>query len=302
MTEMLSLTKDNQVLILDFDVELKDGFKTVSEHTFIHNDGDERIKNVTYFLAEAKNVEFNRQESEISSIKLMSYSEAISVFQFENVKNILLEANEFLMKNIIKTERIYENDSYCREFSATVLSCENGGDGYNIILDKTAFFPEGGGQAADKGTINGFEVLDVQISNGVIVHKVSGAIKTGEIVEAKLDWELRYTRMQSHSGEHILSGIVHSLFGYNNVGFHMSESEMTVDFDGVLSNEDIERVEKLANFAVYNNHTITVTYPDDAEAAALDYRSKLENIEGEVRYCVSSKRIATTCFKKGEYP
>lgn len=185
-----------------------------------------------------------------------------------------------LSKNIAKTERIYETDSYCREFKANVLFCENDGGVYNIILDKTAFFPEGGGQAADRGTINGFDVLDVQITDGVIVHKVSGEIKTGENAEAKLDWELRYKRMQSHSGEHILSGIVHSLFGYNNVGFHMSESEMTVDFDGVLSTEDIERVEKLSNLAIYDNHDITVSYPSDEEAAAIDYRSKLENIEG----------------------
>lgn len=262
------------------DVEIIDGFKTTSEHTFIHSDGSERLKNVVYFLAEAKNTEFYRQESEISSIKLMTYAEAIDSFQYENSKTTLSEANAFLAKNVIKTERIYENDSYCREFSAKVLLCESAEDGYNVILDKTSFFPEGGGQAADKGMINGFDVLDVQISNGVIVHKIAGEIRTGEKVEAKLDWELRYTRMQSHSGEHILSGIVHSLFGYNNVGFHMSEAEMTVDFDGVLTTEDIERVEKLANFAVYNNQDITVTYPNDDEAAALEYRSKLENIEG----------------------
>lgn len=174
------------------------------------------------------------------------------------------------------TERLYENDAYCREFTATVLSCDFENGFYSIVLDKTAFFPEGGGQAPDKGTINGFPVSDVQISNGIVLHKINEKISIGETVCGKLDWEERFLRMQNHSGEHILSGTVHSLFGYNNVGFHMSRDEMTVDFDGVLTGEDIARVEERTNSVIYRNLPIDISYPSAEEAETVKYRSKLD--------------------------
>ncbi len=174
------------------------------------------------------------------------------------------------------TERLYENDAYCREFTAEVLSCEFENGFYNIVLDKTAFFPEGGGQAPDGGTINGFPVSDVQISNGLIIHKINEKIDAGEQVCGKIDWEERFCRMQNHSGEHILSGTVHSLFGYNNVGFHMSKAEITVDFDGVLTAEDIAKVEEITNSVIYRNLPIDVSYPSAEEAAEAKYRSKLD--------------------------
>ena len=177
------------------------------------------------------------------------------------------------------TERLYENDAYCREFTATVLSCKFENGFYNVVLDKTAFFPEGGGQAPDGGTINGFPVLDVQISDGIIIHKINEKINTGDMVCGKLDWETRFCRMQNHSGEHILSGTVHSLFGYKNVGFHMSKSEMTVDFDGVLTAEDIANVEKITNSVVYRNLPIDISYPTPEKAATIQYRSKLDITE-----------------------
>ncbi len=176
-------------------------------------------------------------------------------------------------------KNLYESDPYCSEFSATVISCEKEGEIYNIVLDKTAFFSEGGGQSADIGTIDGMEVLDVQLVDGMVIHKVREKLKVGSEVSGKLDFDVRFRRMQNHSGEHILSGIVHSLFGYNNVGFHMSKSEMTVDFDGVLSAEDIAEVERRANYAIYKNLPITISYPTKEEEASIEYRSKLENIE-----------------------
>ncbi|MBR5543804.1 MAG: hypothetical protein IKU65_06900 [Oscillospiraceae bacterium] len=177
------------------------------------------------------------------------------------------------------TERLYEKDSYCREFEATVVSCEKNGDLYDVVLDRTAFFPEGGGQYADKGTVDGIAVEDVQIHNGIVVHKMPCALECGRKVTGRIDWEIRFCRMQRHSGEHILSGVVHSLFGYNNVGFHMSEREMTVDFDGVFSPGDIENVEKAVNSVVWKNLKITISYPTDDEEKTVSYRSKLENIE-----------------------
>jgi len=183
------------------------------------------------------------------------------------------------MDNPLKTERLYEKNAYCREFSAKVISCEKEDEIYNVVLDKTAFFPEGGGQSADTGTLNGIEVVDVQLLGDTVVHKVKENFPVGSEVVGKLDFDIRFRRMQNHSGEHVLSGIVHSLFGYNNVGFHMSKSEMTVDFDGVLTAEDIEEVERRANYAVYKNLPISVSYPSTEESEHLEYRSKLDNIE-----------------------
>ncbi|MBR3868821.1 MAG: hypothetical protein IKM66_05845 [Clostridia bacterium] len=178
------------------------------------------------------------------------------------------------------TERLFEKDAYCRNFSADVLSCEEKDSFYYIVLDKTAFFPEGGGQAPDKGTINGESVLDVQEKDGIIYHKTEKAFETGEKVQCELDWDLRFSRMQSHAGEHIVSGVVHSLFGYDNVGFHMSEKTMTVDFSGPLTVEDIAKVELESNKAIYKNAPITASYPTKEELVETDYRSKIEPRDG----------------------
>lgn len=174
------------------------------------------------------------------------------------------------------TEKIYLTDSYCRKFTAKVLSCEKTEKGYSVVLSKTAFFPEGGGQAADEGTIGGIKVLDVQEKDGVLIHTVDGEIPAGDEVECELDWDLRFSRMQSHSGEHIVSGVAHSLFDCTNVGFHMSESLMTVDLDKPLSLDDIAKIELLSNEAVYKNLEINAIYPTKEELETLDFRSKIE--------------------------
>ncbi len=174
------------------------------------------------------------------------------------------------------THKIYATDSYCKEFSATVLSCEKIEDGFAVVLDKTAFFPLGGGQAADRGMIDKSNVLDVQLKDGVVMHTVDAEIPVGVNVSCTLDWNLRFSRMQSHSGEHIVSGIVHNLFGYSNVGFHMSEAQMTIDFDGPLTAADVEKVETLSNQAVYKNMEITISFPAKEELDNLNFRSKIE--------------------------
>lgn len=178
------------------------------------------------------------------------------------------------------TERLFEKDAYCRSFTADVLSCEEKDGFYYVVLNKTAFFPEGGGQAPDQGTINSANVLDVQEKDGMVYHKTDKAFQTGEKVKCELDWNLRFSRMQSHSGEHIVSGIVHSLFGYDNVGFHMSEKTMTVDFSGPLTAEDIEKVELESNKAIYKNAPVTASYPTKEELINTDYRSKIEPRDG----------------------
>lgn len=178
------------------------------------------------------------------------------------------------------TVKLYENDAYIKEFDATVLSCEECKDGYLLELDKTAFFPEGGGQQADTGFINDAKVTDVQIKNEVITHKVDRAFTAGETVTGKIDWDVRFPRMQGHTGEHLVSGIIHTMFGYDNLGFHMSEKTMTLDPSGILTDEDIKEIERKANIAVYENREVSAFYPDPSLLDTLDYRSKLDLKEG----------------------
>lgn len=178
------------------------------------------------------------------------------------------------------TIKLYENDSYIKAFSATVVSCKEKDGAYFLVLDKTAFFPEGGGQDADKGKIGDADVLDVQIKNDVIYHKVNKAFNENEEVKCQLDWDTRFSRMQNHTGEHIVSGVIHSLFGYNNVGFHMNDSLITLDVDGPLTEENIREVELKSNKAIYDNKSVKAIYPTPEELPGYDYRSKLDITEG----------------------
>ena len=185
-----------------------------------------------------------------------------------------------------QTVRLFDKEPYGTSFGATVVSCEEveqkGKKGYQVILDQTLFFPEEGGQSPDKGTIDGVEVWDVQIKNGIISHTLAEPLQPGSNVRGCIDWQHRFYNMQQHSGEHIFSGIVHSRFGYNNVGFHLSDRDVTMDFDGVLTAEDIEDVEWKVNEVIAKNIPIEVTYPSKQELVLMDYRSKIE-IEGQVR-------------------
>lgn len=176
------------------------------------------------------------------------------------------------------TEKLYDADSHMCEFTARVTDCKECDGGYAVILDRTAFFPEGGGQESDRGVIDGASVLDVQIKDGEIYHYTNAPLTVGETVECKLDRERRFRNMQNHSGEHIVSGIVHRLYGCNNVGFHLG-AEMTVDFDRELTRKQLDEAERLANRAVYENVRIKAYYPPEDELKKLDYRSKLELTE-----------------------
>ena len=178
------------------------------------------------------------------------------------------------------TERLYENDGHLACHTATVVSCDKTDKGYTLVLDRTAFFPEGGGQPADSGTIGEAVVTDVQIRNGIVYHTVDREFSVGETVECAVDMDVRFPRMQCHTGEHIVSGVIHSLYGYNNVGFHMGSKDITLDVDGELTEEQIREVEYIANKAVAENLPVKVTYPTGLEADALDYRSKLEIVDG----------------------
>lgn len=180
------------------------------------------------------------------------------------------------------TEKLFYKDSHMREFTATVVRCEEGKKGYRIVLDQTAFFPEGGGQFGDIGWLNGVEVLDTREKDGVIWHETKEPIEAGTAVKGTLNFKERFDRMQQHTGEHILSGIVHSLYGYDNVGFHLGSDATTLDFNGELSAEQIGEAEMRANRAVFENIPVEVLYPSKEELRHMEYRSKIE-IEGQVR-------------------
>lgn len=174
------------------------------------------------------------------------------------------------------TEKLYYEDAYIKEFDASVLACEFTGNSYRIILDRTAFFPEGGGQKADSGFIGTARVTDVRETDGEIVHFSDKELCVGQKYKCKIDWDIRFSRMQNHSGEHIVSGIVHSMFGYDNVGFHMEDDCLTVDFNGELNRAQLDTVEDKANSVVFSDKKINCRFVGGDELEKLDYRSKLD--------------------------
>ncbi len=186
----------------------------------------------------------------------------------------------------MKTIKLYDNDAYLTDFDAKVISCErvtrDAEEYYALCLDRTLFFPEEGGQSPDKGTINGREVIDVQISENVITHYVKEPFEKGVPVHGSIDFKHRFSNMQQHSGEHIFSGLVASLYGFRNVGFHLSDNSVTMDYDGVLNPEDIYALEDKVNEAIFKNIEIIAEYPDPERLAEMDYRCKKE-LTGAIR-------------------
>ena len=182
----------------------------------------------------------------------------------------------------MQTEKLYEQDATLRVFEATVLACEPYGARFRVALDRTAFFPEGGGQPADQGTLGEAHVLDAHARDGVVWHEVDRALQPGARVQGLVDDARRMDFTQQHSGEHIVSGIVHRLYGYDNVGFHIGSGAVTLDFNGELAASDLARVERMANEAVWRDLPVRAYYPDAEALAHLAYRSKKE-IDGALR-------------------
>lgn len=180
------------------------------------------------------------------------------------------------------TEKLYDQNPYLRTFTARVLDCFKQGEQYGVVLNRTAFYPEGGGQPADIGVLNTVNVLDVHEKEGRIVHTTDRPLPVGLSVTGGVHWPHRFDLMQQHSGEHIVSGIVHRLFGFDNVGFHMGTKAVTVDFNGTLSEENTALVEMLANEAVSRNLPVRAEYPPQEALSSIDYRSKKE-LTGAVR-------------------
>lgn len=174
------------------------------------------------------------------------------------------------------TKKFYDIDSHLTEFEATVIDSYPSLDGFVTVLDQTAFFPEGGGQASDIGFIEDAKVYDVQIKDEIIYHYTTKQFDKGQKVKGEIDFARRFDFMQQHSGEHIVSGVAHSLYGCENVGFHLGEDIVTLDFDKPLTKEQILKIEQLANAAVFKNVKFNTYYPDENTLSTLNYRSKKE--------------------------
>ena len=169
----------------------------------------------------------------------------------------------------------YEN-SHLQEFTARVTGCRQTEKGWLVTLDATAFYPEGGGQACDIGTLGGVNVLDVREKENEILHLCDGALEVGSEVFGKIDWQHRFDLMQQHTGEHIVSGLLHEKFGYHNTGFHVGKNVMEVDFDGPISPEDLAQIERRANEAIWANLPVKCWIPEPEELPSVTYRTKRE--------------------------
>ena len=178
--------------------------------------------------------------------------------------------------------KLYYDSAYIKEFEAQVLSCQEGKKGWEITLSATAFYPEGGGQPADTGLLGNVRVTDVHEKDGQVVHYTDGPLPVGEMVRGVIDWDRRFQHMQEHSGEHLVSGLIHQRFGYDNVGFHMGTDEVTIDFNGVLEWGDLMAIEEKANGMIWENLEISAVYPEKDELDAMEYRSNKE-LTGAVR-------------------
>ena len=182
----------------------------------------------------------------------------------------------------METEKLYYADPFLTDFTATVLDCQPGKNGYLVTLDRTAFYPEGGGQPADHGVLDGAAVTDVHEKNGVILHNVDRAVEIGKTVTGAIDWGRRFDHMQQHSGEHICSGLICERFHCDNVGFHMGADIVTIDFNADIPWEELLEIEAQANQYIYEDHPIDIQSHRGAELDAIDYRSK-KPLEGDVR-------------------
>ena len=180
------------------------------------------------------------------------------------------------------TEKLYYQDSHLTTFTATVLSCEAGKHGWDVVLDRTAFYPEGGGQPGDRGVLGGVTVTDTHEKGGDIVHYCDAPLEVGSTVDGTIDWEYRFDLMQHHSGEHILSGLIHAAYGHDNVGFHMGKDAVTIDFSGMIPEADLPELERKTNEIIWKNRPVQILWPDAEQLTQIPYRSK-KALTGEVR-------------------
>lgn len=191
-------------------------------------------------------------------------------------------------------DTLFYRDAYVRAFDAVVTDCKPSAHGFEIVLSDTAFYPEGGGQPGDTGTLGGVQVQDTKEKEGQIVHFCDAPLTVGDTVHGELDWTRRFRHMQLHTGEHIFSGIAHELYGCENVGFHMSRDCVTIDLNRALTAEQVAEIERQTNAAVFADVPTVVQYPDPETLQTLDYRSKKE-LTGTVRLVEAGGRDLCAC-------
>lgn len=210
----------------------------------------------------------------------------------------------------MKTTKLYQEDVYIKEWSARITSVtkhNNHEDQYCLTLDKTAFFPEGGGQSCDTGTIGPYEVINVQEDGDRIIHTIklsdSDFPEEGTNVDCCINWDRRFDNMQRHCGEHILSGIFFDLFGGVNRGFHMGQDYMTIDISLEAKPEITEityemalEAELEANRVIWSNAAVTVMrFASREDAEKLPLRKALAFDEDISIVCVGSVENAADC-------
>ena len=194
----------------------------------------------------------------------------------------------------MEMEKLYYIDPFIKDFPATVLSCEPGKNGFQVVLDCTAFYPEGGGQPADHGTLGSVKVTDVHEKNGVIFHTCDNPVEVGQMVTGRIDWARRFDHMQQHSGEHIISGILCRDYHCDNVGFHMGADTVTIDYNADISWEQALDAERKANEIIWADQETEIGYPSPEELAELNYRSKKE-LTGQVRIVTFPEADCCAC-------
>ena len=194
----------------------------------------------------------------------------------------------------METEKLYYANPFLTEFTAVIQSCEAGKNGFLVTLDRTAFYPEGGGQPADHGTLGDARVLDVHEKQGVVFHTLDKKVEIGETVTGRIDWARRFDHMQQHSGEHIISGILCADYHCDNVGFHMGAETVTIDYNADISWEQALDAERKANEVIWADREVEIAYPDSEELAFIDYRSKKE-LTGQVRIVTFPEADCCAC-------
>lgn len=172
------------------------------------------------------------------------------------------------------TRKLFYEDCHLAQFSAVVTGCEAYQDHWAVTLDATAFYPEGGGQAGDTGTLNGIAVLDTREEGDRILHICAAPLETGAAVLGIIDWDARFARMQNHTGEHMVSGVIHRRFGFHNVGFHMGSEIVTIDFDGMVPASALPEIEAEVNAAIWRDLPVSTSIPTPEELPHAVYRSK----------------------------
>ena len=174
----------------------------------------------------------------------------------------------------MNTRKLFYEDCHLSAFTARVLECTPAEGGFQVVLDATAFYPEGGGQACDVGILGGARVLDVQENGDKVVHLCDKPLEIGAQVEGTIDWERRFDLMQQHTGEHIVSGIIHRRWGHANVGFHVGKDVMEVDFDGPIPEGALAEIEAEANRILWQNLPVRCWIPSPEELPTVTYRTK----------------------------